>query len=186
MGYVEFFVVLLKLTVVYAQNRMFNYNRNDFIGEFEIVTFYFILSSEINAYQKQIKVILITSEMIWYTKTCPRGFRQDFFLSCDMWFPTMWYVRPAKPQISLRICKYDYREVFWSTFVMSLWESLEYSMSVKLLTEHHLEFQGSKEAPQARLSLHLSKWHIVRKHMSRLLLKPKCSTTESRQVKFRS
>ena len=64
MGYVEFFVVLLKLTVVYAQNRMFNYNRNDFIGEFEIVTFYFILSSEINAYQKQIKVILITSEMI--------------------------------------------------------------------------------------------------------------------------
>ena len=28
--------------------------------------FYFILSSEINAYQKQIKVISITSEMIWY------------------------------------------------------------------------------------------------------------------------
>ena len=27
--------------------------------------FYFILSSEINAYQKQIKVISITSEMIW-------------------------------------------------------------------------------------------------------------------------
>ena len=27
---------------------------------------YFILSSEINAYQKQIKVISITSEMIWY------------------------------------------------------------------------------------------------------------------------
>ena len=24
-------------------------------------------------------------------------------LSCDMRFPTMWYVRPAKPQISLRI-----------------------------------------------------------------------------------
>ena len=27
--------------------------------------FYFVLSSEINAYQKQIKVISITSEMIW-------------------------------------------------------------------------------------------------------------------------
>ena len=27
---------------------------------------YFILSSEINAYQKQIKVISVTSEMIWY------------------------------------------------------------------------------------------------------------------------
>ena len=30
------------------------------------ILFYFILSSEINAYQKQIKVISITSEMIWY------------------------------------------------------------------------------------------------------------------------
>ena len=25
-------------------------------------------------------------------------------MSRDMRFPTMWYVRPAKPQISLRIC----------------------------------------------------------------------------------
>ena len=25
-------------------------------------------------------------------------------MSRDIWFPTMWYVRPAKPQISLRIC----------------------------------------------------------------------------------
>ena len=25
------------------------------------------------------------------------------YLSCDLRFPTMWYVRPAKPQISLRI-----------------------------------------------------------------------------------
>ena len=30
------------------------------------IIFYFILSSEINAYQKQIKVISIISEMIWY------------------------------------------------------------------------------------------------------------------------
>ena len=31
-----------------------------------IFHFYFILSGEINAYQKQIKMISITSEMIWY------------------------------------------------------------------------------------------------------------------------
>ena len=43
-----------------------------------------------------------------------------------MRFPTMWYVQPAKPKISL-LCK-----------------SLEYSMSVKLLTEHHLEFLSLK------------------------------------------
>ena len=33
---------------------------------YKIVNIYFILSSEINAYQKQIKVISITSEMIRY------------------------------------------------------------------------------------------------------------------------
>ena len=35
-------------------------------------------------------------------------------------------------------------------------------MSVKLLTEQHLEFQ--KETGQARLSLHYSKYHIVGNH----------------------
>ena len=39
-------------------------------------------------------------------------------------------------------------------------------MSVKLLTEHHLEFLILKEAVQACLSLHLSKCHIVGNHMS--------------------
>ena len=29
---------------------------------------------------------------------------QAFCMSRDMRFPTMWYVRSAKPQISLRIC----------------------------------------------------------------------------------
>ena len=33
-------------------------------------------------------------------------------------------------------------------------------MIVNLLTEHHLEFLSLKEAAQARLSLHLSKYHI--------------------------
>ena len=42
-------------------------------------------------------------------------------------------------------------------------------MSVKLLTEYHLEFLSLKEAAQARLSLHLSKCHIVGNHMSRLI-----------------
>ena len=46
-------------------------------------------------------------------------------MSRDMRFPTMWYVRPAKPQ--------------------SLCLSLEYSMNVKLLTEHHLESLSLKE-----------------------------------------
>ena len=42
-------------------------------------------------------------------------------------------------------------------------------MSLKLLTEHHLEFLSLKEAAQACPSLHLSKCHIVGNHMSRLI-----------------
>ena len=48
-----------------------------------------------------------------------------------MRFPSMWYVRPAKPQISLQSDQ-------------SLCYSLEYSMSVKLLAEHRLEFLSLK------------------------------------------
>ena len=42
-------------------------------------------------------------------------------------------------------------------------------MSVKLLTEHHLEFQSLKKASQARLSLFMSKCHTVENHTSRLI-----------------
>ena len=41
-------------------------------------------------------------------------------------------------------------------------------MSVKLQTEHHLEFLSLKWAAQA-LSLHMSKCHIVGNHMSQLV-----------------
>ena len=34
-------------------------------------------------------------------------------------------------------------------------------MIVKLLTEHHLGFLSLKEVAEARLSLHMSKCHIV-------------------------
>ena len=71
-----------------------------------------------------------------------------------MRFQTMWYMRPAKPQIR----QSD----------QSLCLSLEYSMTVSLLTEHHLEFLSLKEATQTHLSLHMSKCHIVGNHMSRL------------------
>ena len=43
----------------------------------------------------------------------------------------MWYVRPAKPQISLRICAFGSEQLLVT--------------SVKLLTEHHLEFLSLKE-----------------------------------------
>ena len=42
-------------------------------------------------------------------------------------------------------------------------------MIVKLLTEHNLDFLAYKEAAQARLSLHLSKYQIVGNHMHWLI-----------------
>ena len=44
-----------------------------------------------------------------------------------MKYPTIWHVRPAKAQISLLIHE-------------SLCKSLEYSVSIKLQIEHHMEF----------------------------------------------
>ena len=46
--------------------------------------------------------------------------------------------------------------------------SLGYSLIVKLLTEHHLEFLSLKEAAEARPSLHLSSCQIVGNLMRRL------------------
>ena len=53
-----------------------------------------------------------------------------------MRFPTMWYVRPAKPQISLRIM-HSLIRAFASCLLI-------YSMSVKLLAKHNLEFLSLK------------------------------------------
>ena len=51
-----------------------------------------------------------------------------------MRFLTMWYVGPAKPQISCALAQSD----------QSLCKMLKYSMIVKLLTEQHLEFLSFK------------------------------------------
>ena len=51
----------------------------------------------------------------------------------------------------------------------SLCKSVEYYMSVKLLTEHHLEFLSFREAAHARLILHLPKCHFVGNIMSWLI-----------------
>ena len=73
-------------------------------------------------------------------------------LSHDMRFPTMWYVQPAKPQISLRILR----------SLIRAFTSCLNSLTAKLLTEQ------DKEAAQACLSPFMSKCHSVGNHMSRL------------------
>ena len=72
-----------------------------------------------------------------------------------MRFLTMWYVRPA--QTSLLIAQSD----------QSLCKSLEDSLTVKLLTEHHLEFlslkggcTGSSESTLVKMP-HCWKSHVT-------------------------
>ena len=63
-----------------------------------------------------------------------------------MGFPTMWYVRPC----------------------LSLCLSPEYSMTVRLLTEHHLEFLSLKVGYTGSSESTLAKCHIVGNHVSML------------------
>ena len=57
-------------------------------------------------------------------------------------------------------------------------------MTVKLLTEHHLEFLSLKGAAQARLSLHMSKYLIVGNHMSRLIYNNNRESFSFRMIYF--
>ena len=88
-------------------------------------------------------------KFLFFIKSCKIiSFHSSYYLmsQCKR-FLTMWYVRPAKPQISLRISD------------QSLCYSLEYSMIVKLLTEQHSEFlslkrgcRGSSESTLVKMS----------------------------------
>ena len=80
-----------------------------------------------------------------------------FWLSRDMWFPTMWYMRPPKAQTSLRI------RAVWSEPMLVAWIFYDFM----LLIEHHLEFlslkggcTGSSESINAKMP-HCWKYHVA-------------------------
>ena len=54
-------------------------------------------------------------------------------------------------------------------FNCHLLQNIGGALRVKLLTEDHLDFLSLKGVAQARMSLHLSKCHIVGNHMLRLI-----------------
>ena len=88
-----------------------------------------------------------------------------------MLFPTMWYVRPQRLRSACAYAQSD----------PSLCLSLEFSMRIKLLTEHHLEYLSLKggftdpsestfvKMPhcwKSRVAAHL---HIIRDHCTQYL-----------------
>ena len=90
--------------------------------------------------------------------TCNSSYLIDFRLSRDMRFPTMWYVQPAKPQISLRI---------YAQSDQSPCLSLEYSMNIKLLTEHLLEFLSFQgDCTGLSESIHVKMPHCWKSHVT--------------------
>ena len=74
-----------------------------------------------------------------------------------MRFPTMWYVRPAKPQTSLRI------RAVWSEPMLVAWRFYE----CELLTDNHLEFLSLKgvssglSGPVHAKMPHFLKFHVT-------------------------
>ena len=82
-------------------------------------------------------------------------------MSQCMRFPTIWYVRPAKPQIGLRM------RAVWSEPLLVT----EYSMNIKLLTEYDLEFlsltRGCKGLPE---STHVKMPHCWKSHVTAHML----------------
>ena len=86
----------------------------------------------------------------------------------DIGFPTMWYVPPAKPQISLCICS-----------LIRAFASRLNILSVQLLTEHHLEFlslkggcTGSSESTLVKIP-HCWKSHVTA-HITKLEIVSVC------------
>ena len=82
-------------------------------------------------------------------------------LSRDMRFSTMWYVRPSKA---------------YAQSDQSLWKSLEYSMTLRLLTEQHLEFlslkggcTGSSESTLVKIP-HCWKSHVVARILTNVMI----------------
>ena len=73
-----------------------------------------------------------------------------------MRFPTMWYVQPAKAQTT---CTYGQSD-------QSFCQSLEYSMTVKQMTEDNLEFLSLKGASTAASECTLVKMpHFWKSHV---------------------
>ena len=66
----------------------------------------------------------------------------------------------------------------------SLCLSLAYSKTIKILTEHHLEFLSLKGATQARPNLHLSKCHIVTVQMSMMIGMPSGFSLNLKKITF--
>ena len=81
-----------------------------------------------------------------------------------MRFPTMWYVRPHRLRLSCAYAQSD----------QSLCLSLEYYMTVKLPTEHHLVFLSLKGCCTGLSESTQIKCHIVGNHMSRLIYMSQC------------
>ena len=95
------------------------------------------------------------------THTSRLACRFNRYLSLDMRFPTMWYVRPAKAQTSLRV------RADWSEPLLVAWIFYEY------WTTDRTSFGVSK----LKRMLHRLVWVIVGNHMSRLICVWKCGRT---------
>ena len=108
---------------------------------------------------------MIWTQNIWHPDNVPwssqswKKISRQRKMSRNMRFPTMWYARPA----NLCIC--------------AVWSSLEYSVNIKLLTEHNFEFLSLKGGcTGSSESIHFKMPHCWKSHVAAQIMKnfPAC------------
>ena len=108
------------------------------------ISFYFILSSDINAYQKQIKVILITSEMIWYQSLV---IDISLYIHCSVfWITTDFSIHLMQLTLNVQTNAYNFlnceqkHQVCVVIFLVRTWGTFWYQKKSDLLKFFDFEF----------------------------------------------
>ena len=108
---------------------------------------YFILSSEINVYQKQIKVISITSEMIWYQSLV---IDISLYFHCSVFLDHLWLFHSlnaahfvSSNAYNFLICEQNH-QVWVVIFLARTWGTFWYQNNSDLLKFFEFEFSTSR------------------------------------------
>ena len=130
---------------------------------------YFILSSEINAYQKQIKMISITSEMIWYQSLV---IDISLYFHCCVFFYHLWLFHSlnaahfeSSNAYNFLICEPKH-QVWVVIFLVRTWGTFWYQNNSDLLNFFYFGFS----TPPASVSEAMQVTYAAQRHQQIMTL----------------
>ena len=127
------------------------------------IIFYFILSSEIIAYQKQIKVISITCEMIWYQSLV---IDISLYFHCSVFFDHLWLFHSLNAAHFESLYAYNFliceqkHQVWVVIFLVRTWGTIWYQNNSDLLNFFIFEFS----TPPASVSEAMHVTYATQRH----------------------